>query len=396
MRKAICLLAAFVLLATSVAATSSQVTNINLSHQNGYTSARIDVDGTVRFSHQTEVAKDGKPFRVIVDILKATHHLGAKKFMALPKCGVQAIRTSQYAAKPEAVVRVVFDMAQEASYRVESNQHSVTVVFPDKGGPKFADWSTSAVVAAMTKSAPRTVVATKDAAVPTAKTSQPAAPGKKSPAEVNSAIDKDRLASLASKDQPQSAKAKPSKPNAENPAPPKVTKPDDGTPFPSSTYTPGTGQFTDQDKWADLYKKPATPIKKTKSADQPTKSVKPPVSKPKPATAKAPKAEAPTKTASTTPAATGDKKVASKPKAESKQQVTKKVTKPPVKAQTKTVAKVDRPRDKSEGNVKPAAKSENTMKAAGKSDSKTVAKADKSKKPSGKTNKKTVAKADQA
>ena len=365
MRKAICLLAAFVLLATSLAAATSQVTNITMSHQNGYTSAQIDIDGTVRFSHQTEVAKDGKPFRVIVDILKATHHLGAKKFMSLPKCAVLAIRTSQYAAKPEAVVRVVFDMTQEAAYRVESNEQSVTVVFPDKGGHKFAAWSTSAVVAAMSKAAPKWTVAAKDVLAPTPKSSQPATPGKKTPAEINSAIGKDRMASLASKDQPQVTKSEPTKPVSESPAPKKATQPEKATPFPSSTYTPGEGQFSDHDKWADLYKKPSPPVGKTNATevkttkaspslatvDQPATPVKQPVAKPK-----------------------------TKP-AEPKQEVAKKTTEQPVKAVSKTLANVDRPRDKSEGNVKPPASPENTMKKPGepsdKSDAKTVANADK-------------------
>lgn len=428
MRNAICLLAAFVLLATSLAAATSQVNNITLSHQNGYTQARIDVDGTVRFSHQTEMAKDGKPFRVIVDILKATHHLGAKKFMSLPKCAVSAIRTSQYAVKPEAVVRVVFDMTQEASYRVESDQQSVTVVFPDKGGHKFAAWSSSAVVATMSKSASKPVMASKDATAPTPKSSPPVAPRRKTPAEVNSAIDKDRLASLASKNQPPVKKSKLAKSEAKSAAPKKVTEPEKATPFPTSTYTPGMGQFSDQDKWADLYKKPAPPDKKTEAsevkttkpnpslatADPPPSPKKQSVSKPKtkppattaksqpkPTSAEAPKAKASPTVVSTKPAATETKKVASASKAEPKQQIAKKTTKPPTKTTSKVVAKVDRPRDKSEGNVKPMAPSENTIKvskkATAKSDSKTPAKtvkSDQDKKPPGKSDTKTMAKAD--
>lgn len=430
MRKAICLLAVFVLLATSLAAATSQVNNITLSHQNGYTQARIDVDGTVRFSHQTEVAKDGKPFRVIVDILKATHHLGAKKFMSLPKCAVSAIRTSQYAVKPEAVVRVVFDMTREASYRVESDQQSVTVIFPDKGGHKFAAWSSSAVVATMSKNTSKPVMAAKDATAPTPKSSPSVAPRRKTPAEVNSAIDKDRLASLASKNQPPVKKSKPTKSEAKSAALKKVSQPEKPTPFPTSTYTPGMGQFSDQDKWADLYKKPAPPVKKAEvaevkktkknpslaTADQPPAPKKQSVSKPKtkpaatiaksqpkPASAEAPKTKVSPKVASTKPVASGTKKVATASKAEPKQQIAKKTTKPPTKTTSKVVAKVDRPRDKSEGNVKPKAPSENTIKvskkATAKSDSKTVAKVDKSnknKKSTGKSDTKLVAKTDKA
>jgi hypothetical protein len=357
MRKAICLLAAFVLLATSLAAATSQVNNITLSHQNGHTSARINVEGTVRFSHQTEGVKDGKPFRIIVDILKATHHLGAKKFMSLPKCAVSAIRTSQYAVKPEAVVRVVFDMTQEATYRVESNQNAVTVVFPDKGGQRFASWSTSAVVAALIKAKPRTTVAAKAESKPTPKSTEPTTSRKKTPAEVNSEIDRDRMASLASKDQPKAVKPAPLKSESKSTTPkvvarvkkptskevaqtPKPTK--KSSLLPTSTYTPGSGQYTDHDKWADLYKNTPPPVKKTKVAEvKPTKV-------------------SPTLAATDQPTAS---------------------VKKPVKADSKTVAKVDRPKGSSKSGVIIPTPGENklkvTKKTDGKTDSKTVAKVDK-------------------
>lgn len=385
MRKVICLMAALVLLATSLAAATSQVNNIGLSHQKGYTQARIEVDGTVRFSHQTEVAKDGKPFRVIVDILKSTHHLGAKKFMSLPDCPVLAIRTSQYAVSPEAVVRVVFDMTQEASYRVESDQQSVTVIFADKKGDKFAAWSTSAVVAAKAKSAAKPALASADPIPAKPKVTSTVPSKKKTPAEVNSAINRDRLASLASNDQPRAKNSKPTKSEPKSTPPTKVSKPEKVTPLPTSTYTPGSGQFSDHDKWADLYKIPAPSVSKTESAKtKPTKkspSQTKPKSQTKPVTAEAPKAKVSQKVASTNKAASVTKPIASSSKTASQKQIATKTTKPPAKAATKKIAIVDRPRNKSEGNVKPKAPAENTMKvtkkSTGKSDTKTVAKVDK-------------------
>ena len=390
MRNTICLLAALVLLASSLAAASSQVNNITLSHQNGYTQAQIDVDGTVRFSHQTEVAKDGKPFRIIVDILKAEHHLGAKKFVSLPKCAVLAIRTSQYAINPEAVVRVVFDMTQESSYRVESNQNSVTIVFPNKAAHKFANWSTSAEVGAMSKAKPKTIVAAKDASAPTPKSSEPVAPHKKSPTEINSAINKDRMVSLASKNPPPITKPEPTKPD------PKSTQPVKAPPLPISTFTPGMGQFSDNNNWADLYKNSPPQVKKTETTEvKKTKTnpslasankVAPPVVKPasKPETKTAsvvtPKAKTSPTVASVEPATSITKQNIPTPKVEPKKQAVSKTAKQPAKAPSTAVAKVDRPKDKSKGNVKPPASSENTMEKSGKSsdnaDSKTVAKVD--------------------
>ena len=70
---------------------ASDVTNVALSSSNGTTVATININhineaDPIRFSHQIEEAKDGKPFRVIVDILTARHRLGANKFLSLPDC----------------------------------------------------------------------------------------------------------------------------------------------------------------------------------------------------------------------------------------------------------------------------------------------------------------------
>ncbi len=285
MRKLICLLAVFVLLATSTMASMSKVTNVALDHRNGQTIARVDVDGIVRFSHQTEVAKDGKPFRVILDILKATHNLGAKNFMSLPECAVKSIRTSQYAVKPEAVVRVVFDMNGETTYRVNSDQRSVSIYFPDKARPQFAAWSSKAELTAASLMEKNPAAAS--SGVMKGKTAVASVvPSKsKSPAEINKAINKDRMASLSSdeglyvakktepkktrpqKVEPEKAEKKPvssstktsksiKKVTASVSEKPKVKD----TPFSSTRYDAGLGLYYDKDKWADLYKDEDLPV----------------------------------------------------------------------------------------------------------------------------------------
>ncbi|HWR84194.1 MAG TPA: hypothetical protein VN285_12910 [Candidatus Deferrimicrobium sp.] len=123
--------------------TASLVTDVALHYQDGSAVARIAVEGPVRFTHQTEDAKDGKPFRVIVDVLSAVHQLPAKSFLSLPQCPVWGIRTSQYATTPEKVVRLVFDMQEPTVYRVDSDEHSITLFFPDKQRRTFATWSSS-------------------------------------------------------------------------------------------------------------------------------------------------------------------------------------------------------------------------------------------------------------
>jgi hypothetical protein len=129
------------LLAASIAASDSRVTNVTLSHSENGTVATIDVTGEARFSHQTEIAKNGKPFRVIVDMLMATHHLGAKVFENVPDCIISSVRTSQYSVKPEKVVRIVFDMKRETAYQIAAVGNTVRITFPDENTPAFASWS---------------------------------------------------------------------------------------------------------------------------------------------------------------------------------------------------------------------------------------------------------------
>lgn len=122
-------------------ALASKVTGINISHADGFTVAQIDVDGEVRFTHQTEIAKDGKPFRIIVDVLAATHEMGAKIFNGLPDCRITGIRTSQYSVEPENTVRLVFDMKGETAYRIDAKQNSLRVFVSDPDAVQFPAWS---------------------------------------------------------------------------------------------------------------------------------------------------------------------------------------------------------------------------------------------------------------
>jgi len=184
-----------IFLTSSFAFADSKVKNIDLYNEDGYTVAQIDVSGPVKFSHQTEIAKDGRPFRIIVDLLTATHNLGLKEFAELPACAVQNFRSSQYSVKPEKVVRVVLDMTKETVYRMESNDNFVKILIPDNSVKPFARWSSAKVVAAKAKSAKATL-----AAKPEVPKSEPApnrkVGSKKTSSELNKEFDKDRLASL--------------------------------------------------------------------------------------------------------------------------------------------------------------------------------------------------------
>ena len=188
------MIALAVLVAVSVDA--SQVKNVDVQYNDGFTTAVISVDGPVRFTHQTAEAKDGKPFRVIVDVLSATHELGSKNFYELPNCPIKSIRTSQFAVTPEKIVRFVFDMDTERVYRVDSDKNSVSLIFSDKSTPKFASWSSTEYIANKKKNSGS--VKTVSVQKPEKRIAQVAPVKTKSAAELNKSINKDRLLSFNS------------------------------------------------------------------------------------------------------------------------------------------------------------------------------------------------------
>ncbi len=204
---------------------AAQVTNIDLSHQDGTTFVRVDVSGQVRYTHDTEIPKNGKPDRIILDILSARHDLGAKSFLELPACGVKGIRTSQFAVTPEEIVRVVVDLDQSPIYQVDSDDKSVTIQIADKNAHAFKSWSTAAYLAA-SKAKPAQKAQPAMAKKEAPKQAAPAM-ASKTVKQQNKSIESDRQLSLAGKEQP-NAKAAPkkevTKPAAkQSVAPPKKT-----------------------------------------------------------------------------------------------------------------------------------------------------------------------------
>ncbi len=191
---------------------SAGVTGIQLDYENSNTVATIQVSGPVQVAHQTVEAKDGKPFRVIVDLVASVHQLGAMSFGDLPPCPIQTIRTSQYSVDPERVVRIVFDMNGETIYRVDAAGNQVKVFFPDPSGKPFTTWTSRTHVPAK----PAAPAQAKPATV--ARAEQPKAE-KPNAAGTNKKIEQDRQASLTAADP---APKQAAKPKAEPQAQPKV------------------------------------------------------------------------------------------------------------------------------------------------------------------------------
>jgi len=207
MRKSLTILLASLLLSVGTAL-ASKVTGINISHDEEFTITEIDVEGDVRFTHQTEIAKDGKPFRIIVDILAATHEMGAKKFVNLPDCKLTGIRSSQYAVDPENIVRVVFDMKSETAYRVDADEHSVKIYVYDPDAGQFPIWSSYDVINGEDTSTSITSTVETPIAESTATQIIPAANDPASIiAAINQALDEDRQSSLEAADNEEKPKS---------------------------------------------------------------------------------------------------------------------------------------------------------------------------------------------
>jgi len=277
MRSFLTILCAATLLAAG-SVYSSKVTSIKLGHADGFTVASIKVDGPVRFTHQTEIAKDGRPFRIIVDILSATHNLSAKTFENLPDCRITGIRSSQYSVKPEKIVRIVLDMKGESTYRIETHNNSVFLFVHDKESKHFAIWSSDSYK----KSAPAKKPAV--AAKPSSAKEEPANSSFAKIASINKALDDDRKSSLESAEskpfiysrkEPSSAK----KPGSEVSVP-KVKKP--------STINSKLKAETSTQKLATANKKPVTKklVTKPSSLTKPTGSSVPSTKKEATKTAK--------------------------------------------------------------------------------------------------------------
>jgi hypothetical protein len=137
------LLLLLIFMTASAATAVTELSGLHLKRLNGETVLKIDLTGPFQYTHQTEISKDGKPFRVIVDVFPAVHKLGQKIFTDLPVSIVTALRTSQYSVSPEKTVRVVLDLKNSSVYRIEKSGQFLFVYVPDSDSPDYAEWSSA-------------------------------------------------------------------------------------------------------------------------------------------------------------------------------------------------------------------------------------------------------------
>ncbi|GEM_PF-1091274 len=141
--KVLLIVTAFTLLATPLVFGDADIQNLILSRQGNQTVLRIDAGDAVTFKHFSVDAKDGKPFRIIVDMQQAVHRLPVKDFANLPSSAVNSIRTSQFSTDPDRVVRVVLDMNETAPYEVKNEGTYVYIYIKAANDSDFLTWNSS-------------------------------------------------------------------------------------------------------------------------------------------------------------------------------------------------------------------------------------------------------------
>ena len=127
--------------ATCLWSAPNQIQKLGMVHENGFTVLTIHGSGPFQVAHESVEAKDGKPFRIVIDCLATRHAMSKKNFDKLPNSVVKSIRTSQYSVKPEEVVRIVLDLNDETVYRVETEANTVKVLVSDHKSASFSRWT---------------------------------------------------------------------------------------------------------------------------------------------------------------------------------------------------------------------------------------------------------------
>ncbi len=134
-------LIALILLVLALPVMAYRVTDISVVPSGDRTQVTIVADGPI--SYEKFLLTD--PMRVVIDLGDALHALPATDF-AVSRGGVNAVRTSQYKAPPDGIVRIIVDINGELMNYNTSLQESnrlVLMLSTDPSGTPFTSWSTS-------------------------------------------------------------------------------------------------------------------------------------------------------------------------------------------------------------------------------------------------------------
>jgi hypothetical protein len=131
------------LVVVNVAGGSGRIENIRLNKEGDFTHVTIYADNPFVFSHSTVEAKDGKPYRLVIDCQDVVFGLPQHDFKeGIPSGIIEAIRTSQFQVVPERIVRIVLDLKGPVVYKVveTSEENNATIAILTTQEPDFPTW----------------------------------------------------------------------------------------------------------------------------------------------------------------------------------------------------------------------------------------------------------------
>jgi Tfp pilus assembly protein PilP len=123
---------------------SCRINDLSLEKVDNFTKLTIYAESPFEFVHSTVDNEDGKPHRLVIDCKDAIHDLPQHNFRSgLPRGTIKAIRTSQFQAEPERIVRIVLDLDETVIYKVvesgENNRGSIAILTAQD--PSFSLWN---------------------------------------------------------------------------------------------------------------------------------------------------------------------------------------------------------------------------------------------------------------
>ncbi|HKZ22206.1 MAG TPA: hypothetical protein VJ165_03280 [candidate division Zixibacteria bacterium] len=132
------------------------VSDISLEKRGDSTLVTIMANNPFQFNSSSVPAKEGRPFRILIDCKDALHNLPKYDFRSLPSGIVTSIRTSQYQTDPNRVVRIVLDVAKTVNYDIHTSDNSLVITLVSMGEPDFERWSAEGVTAPVTAGVEKT------------------------------------------------------------------------------------------------------------------------------------------------------------------------------------------------------------------------------------------------
>ncbi len=140
-RKVLILLTGFCFwLAATLASAGVWIKNLSVEKKGEFVAVKIYGSQAFQFTHASEVAKNGKPFRVFVDCQDAKLGLSQNNFFNLPGQTVVGLRTSQYQESPSQIVRVVLDCTRPVTYKIANQDNWVEINIASPNEPAFTRW----------------------------------------------------------------------------------------------------------------------------------------------------------------------------------------------------------------------------------------------------------------